>query len=95
MNETSVIEGNAVEKTLQSTLRYYVSNKGGKLVKKNIEDGREIQIEAGKWLTTDYCVAVKKPWEEYDVNEKFYLDKIYREIEILIPPKSAQLKLNL
>ena len=30
-------------------------------------------------------MADKKPWEEYDINEKYYLEAIYNEIANIIP----------
>jgi hypothetical protein len=93
--QTCIIAGEVFRETLQKTLRYYVSTDGCKITKKNVDDGREIQLEAGKWVVTDYCKAVERPWQEYHVDEKFYLEQIYAEIERLVPKKSPQLKLEL
>lgn len=73
--------------TLQKTLRYYISNKGSKVFKVNKTDKREIQIESGKWMQTIFNLHVEKPWEEYDINDSYYLDKIYKEIHNICPPK--------
>lgn len=79
--ETCVIDGKVVENDLQKVTRYYVSKRGCKMVKYNKSDGREIQIEAGKWLQTEYNKHdPNKIWESYDINREFYLDKIYKEI---------------
>jgi hypothetical protein len=78
-------EGTLQKLDVQKTLRYYVSNKGSKLMKINVGDGREQQVDAGKWLATVFNVHEEKPWEEYDINELFYLEKIYAEIKGLKP----------
>lgn len=83
-----------VEKALQSTVRYYVSKTGCKLLKRNFIDGRESQIEAGRWLQTIYNIHQEKKWEDYGVDDDYYLEAIYREIQNLIPPKKAQLVLE-
>jgi hypothetical protein len=78
---------------LQKTSRYYISNSGCKIIKKNKTDGREIQVQAGEFMQTVFNLYEDKPWEEYDINEKFYLDCIYKEIAT-ISPKKQQLQLN-
>ena len=81
-------------KDLQKTLRYYVSKNGCKIIKKNNDDGREIQLEAGNWMVTDFCKYVERPWEDYKIDESFYLEQIYKEIHNIAPPKVAQLEMN-
>jgi hypothetical protein len=61
-------------------VRYYISDNGIKIIKCN-PDGREIQLESGKALQTIFNKFEDKPWDEYKVDEKFYLDKIYEEIK--------------
>jgi hypothetical protein len=65
---------------LQKLVRYYISEKGIKIIKCN-PDGREIQLESGKTLQTLFNKFEDKEWEDYNVDEKFYLDKIYEEIK--------------
>jgi hypothetical protein len=66
---------------LQKIIRYYVSNGGGKLVKCH-QDGREIQVESGEWLqTTVNKLDASKAFDKYDINKKYYLEEIYKEIE--------------
>lgn len=72
----------------QKTLRYYVSNTGCKIYKVNKNDKREIQVEAGKWMQTIFNLHEEKLWEEYDINESYYLTKIYKEIDTIINKKS-------
>lgn len=74
-------QGKVENQSLQKVNRYFVSNRGGKMVKNN-PDGREIQIEAGQWLQTvmnKYDRSI--PFEDYDVNIQYYLDAIEKEIE--------------
>ena len=79
--ETCVSKGIVTKRDLQKVTRYYVSKKGCKMIKTNKSDGREIQVEAGKWLQTEYNKHdPNKPFESYDINKEFYLSKIYKEI---------------
>jgi hypothetical protein len=82
-----------VETDLQSTIRYYVSTKGCQLYKKH-RDGRIQQLEAGTWLQTIYNQHRELPWEEYDVDDKYYLEQIYKEILNIQPKKKSQLSLS-
>lgn len=86
--EHHVDDGNYKGTPLQHTLRYYISQKGSKIIKTNLLDGREIQVESGKWLQTVFIDYVDKFFEEYEINYKFYLDKIKKEIEGLEPHKN-------
>jgi len=93
--EFLIENGNAVYKPIQKTLRYYVSNRGSKILKYNTYDGRKINIEAGQWLQTVFNLYVDKPFNQYDINKRFYLDRIYKEIKVLQPDLFfTQLKLN-
>jgi len=91
--QTCVIDGQVVYEDLQSTLRYYVSNKGCKIIKACKTDTRQIQLESGKWLQTVFNKYESKNWENYDINEDYYLEAIYNEIENIMPPVSNQLTL--
>lgn len=62
---------------LQKTIRYYISNKGKKVVK-CYDDGRSSEVDAGVWLSTIFNLY--KPQNYYDINYTFYLDKIYNII---------------
>jgi hypothetical protein len=57
-----------------------VSNKGCKIVKRNDADGREIQTESGRWQQRVFNEYIDLPWSDYDINEKYYIDRIYKEI---------------
>lgn len=82
---TQVINRKVIREALQKTLRYYISTEGGKTVKHNIYDGRDIQIEAGPWLQTVFNQYVDKPFAEYNINYAYYLNRIKKEIYSLEP----------
>ncbi len=94
--ERSIEDGCLEVKKLQKIVRYYVSNNGVKLVKCH-NDGREIQAEAGQWLQTPINKIEKvSEFDTYDINKKFYLENIYKEInqiERVKSRKSVQLSL--
>lgn len=77
--ERGIRDKQFIENKLQKLVRYYISSKGIKIIKCN-PDGREIQLESGKHMQTIFNKYEEKTWEEYSVDEKFYLDKIYEEI---------------
>jgi hypothetical protein len=80
-------DGELVKEELQNTIRYYVSSNGSKIIKVNNADGREIQTESGKWLQTVFNIYEEKPWEEYCINDQYYLERINKEIKNLTPEK--------
>lgn len=73
---------------VQNTIRYYISNKGGKILKRNYLDERVTQVEAGKWYQTLFIDYVKKDIKDYDLNYDYYLQKIMKEIHSLEPVKN-------
>jgi hypothetical protein len=77
--EIKVVSGTIERDVHKKILRYYISNKGSKILKKH-PDGREIQLESGAWQQTIMNEYVKKDFDEYDINYKYYLDKINAEI---------------
>jgi hypothetical protein len=78
--ETCIVGTEKISNELQKIVRYYVSNKGCKIVKRNTMDGREIQTESGRWQQKVFNEYVDLPWSDYDLNEKYYIDRIYKEI---------------
>jgi hypothetical protein len=90
--EHHIINGEYEVKPLQHTIRYFVSKSGSKIIKKNNTDGREIQVEAGKWMQTTLINYTEKDFSEYDINYDYYLENIYKEIRNL-EPIITQLKL--
>jgi hypothetical protein len=90
--EHKIEDGDYITNPLQHTIRYFISNTGSKIIKRNNTDHREIQVEAGKWMQTTLINYVEKPFEEYDINYDYYLEKIRKEIESL-EPSTNQLSL--
>ena len=78
--ERGVKNGEYFVNKLQKLVRYYISNSGNKIIKCN-PDGREIQLESGPPVQTIFNQYEEKDWQDYNVNDKYYLDKIYDEIE--------------
>ena len=65
---------------LQKIIRYYVSKKGSKIIKK--QDAKAIQVIADKWLLTDINeLPDDLTISNFDINYDFYLDAVYKEIE--------------
>ena len=92
-SETCFVNGERTDNILQKTIRYYVSQSGCKILK-NHEDGREIQVEAGRWLQTVYNKHEEKSWEDYNIDYRFYIQKANKELEnILHVMEDSQLKL--
>jgi len=87
-NEEYVVNHEHKKNKLQNTIRYYVSNKGSKIIKYNYLDKRTTQVVAGKWLQTLFIDYVKKDIGQYDLNYEYYLEKIMKEIHNLEPSKS-------
>ena len=90
--EHAIIDGEFQKNKLQHTIRYFISKSGCKVIKTNLFDGREIQIESGQWMQTIYIDHEEKKFDDYNINLTYYLDKIKKEIAGLEPNK-GQLKL--
>lgn len=80
-----VEKGKFSETRLQKTNRYLITNQGCKIVKRNNDDKREIQLESGKWLQTIFNTYEERSWEEYNINEQYYTQRIYNEIKQMNP----------
>jgi hypothetical protein len=90
----SLEEGVLKQEKLQKINRYYISDSGVKLVKRNKNDGREIQLEAGKWIQTVFNKIKEEPtWEDYNINTKYYMQAIEKEINNILGTFNNQLKL--
>jgi hypothetical protein len=89
--ERKIKDGEYTNTKLQKINRYYISEYGVKIVKVH-NDGREIQVEAGKWLQTLYISHKENLFSEYDINYDYYINKVRKEIESL-EPRTNQLSL--
>jgi len=68
---------------LQKTNRYYVSTKGGNLVKRDKVSGKIIGINAGETVQILNDYDSSKPFDEYNADISYYkkeAEKIIREI---------------
>ena len=87
-------DGKAKSIDQQKINRYYISQRGGKLVKINKNDGRKIQLEAGPWMTTIFNkIELCEKWNDYDINYKYYQQAIEKEINNIIGFNNNQLNL--
>ena len=84
--QTCVKNGEVTYEKLQPTLRYYVSEKGCKIIKRNIHDKREIQLESGRWMQELFINYEKKDWKDYHVDDRYYLEAINKEILNITKP---------
>ena len=75
---------------LNKIVRYYISKRGVKLVKINAKDKREMQVNAGRWLSTTSNVLIDKriDMDAVDINREYYLQAIYKEISNIDPKHS-------
>lgn len=90
---TCLTEGMHHTDHLQKTLRYYMSKKGCKILK--VKDDKVIKVEASKSLErllNRYDPSV--PFEDYQIDEQFYIQQIKKEINN-IDPIESQGKLDL
>jgi hypothetical protein len=99
--EKGIEAGEYYERKLQKLVRYFVSKKGTKIVKCH-PDGRQIQLESGPIHQTIFNKAEMRAWEDYNIDDKYYLNKIYDEIkkiesesEVIPTNLYQQLKLEL
>lgn len=87
--ETSYHKGKFYNTEHHKIVRYYVSKRGGQLVKKNVTDGREIRIISGPEKQTVFNEFVKKDWIDYQIDTDYYLNEIYKEIRNITVKKSS------
>ena len=94
VTSNSIVEGEKNVINLQKINRYYISNHGVKMLKVNKNDGRVIQLEAGQWLQTVYNkMEIQPKWEDYNINTKYYMQTIEKEINNILGVSSNQLEL--
>jgi hypothetical protein len=77
----SIVDGVEKFERLQKIIRYYVSTKGSKIVKKEPASGRAIQVLADRWLLTEMNLINDDTETPDDINYQFYIDSINKEIE--------------
>jgi DNA polymerase elongation subunit (family B) len=74
----------------QKTNRFYVSNSGGSLVKRDKRDeSRVIGMYVGNYVRMLNDYDSKAPFEEYDVNLNFYKEEVMKIIDEIEPPQMS------
>jgi len=94
----AIRNGEYYEEDLQKINRYYVAKVGGnkevKIIKVNTVDGRQIQLEAGKWMQKLFNkIEVKPQWESYGIDKSYYIEAIESEINNIMNVSANQLSL--
>jgi hypothetical protein len=89
-----VKDGTYHKDKLQKLLRYYISTTGCKLIKSH-PDGREIQLESGRWLQRVFNQYQELPFGEYQIDKRYYLEQIYQEIANIEGSKKDLLQISL
>lgn len=79
---------------LNKIVRYYMSKRGVKLVKINAKDNREMQVNAGRWLSTTANVLIDKKIDmnTIDIDRDYYLQAIYKEIHNIDPSSNRKIQ---
>ncbi len=87
--QVTSVDEKIVEKQIQKTLRYFVSNTGSKVIKRKIEDGkqRDIQVLAGRRHITEFNKFWSKEWDDYNIDYSYYVKEIKKEIHVLEKPQ--------
>ena len=84
------INNQEVKNKLKKIVRYYVSKQGTKLLKCH-NDGRELQVEAGKWRQVVMNELINEPvFDNYNIDKSYYLESIYKEINQIEKVKSRE-----
>jgi hypothetical protein len=94
----AIVSGQYQQEDLQKINRYYVSkmNTPGsmKITKVNKTDGREIQLEAGRWMQRLFNkIELQPQWEKYEIDKSYYLEAIESEIDNITNTAANQLTL--
>lgn len=94
----AIRDGEYYEEDLQKINRYYVAKVGGrqevKIIKVNTVDGRQIQLEAGKWMQKLFNkIEIKPQWESYGIDKSYYIEAIESEINNILNASANQLTL--
>lgn len=84
-------DGKLLEAPMQKVVRFYISTEGCKIMKVNTSDGRRISTVAGIWLQQDFNLFLDKPWDDYKIDYRYYVEQIYKEIGALSTVKTNQL----
>ena len=87
-----VDDGEVIETQIQKHVRYYISNKGGSLIKRNFDTGRESKLTKGYYKTIFNDFKVKR-LKDYDIHYMYYIKEAYKLINKIEGTNKEQLKL--
>ncbi len=79
---------------LQKTNRYYVSKKGGSLIKKDYFSDRRIGLQVGRLVEILNDYDSYKPFEEYEVDLSFYEKEVMKIIDEIEPKQMTLFELS-
>lgn len=77
-----------IKEKQQKICRYYISNKGGRLIK-DFKDGKKIAVH-----TNQLCNVIdelnSKEMKDYDINYNYYINEVKKIINLIEKPKMIQ-----
>lgn len=79
--------------SLQKNNRFFISNDGGILVKRNTDTNQELRLVVGYVSTILNDYDANKSFDEYNVNINYYRKEVRKIIDMVIPPPIPQLTL--
>ncbi len=82
-----------VEKCSKTT-RYFISNKGGVLVKVNKHDGREIMVESKTNVRIANTIDSSIELKDYDINYNYYIYECNKIIDTIISTETILLNFD-
>lgn len=89
INLYSIENREFIKEKQQKVCRYYISNKGGKLIK-DYHDGRQVSVEASSVCNTINDI---KGVESFDINYNYYINEVRKIISLIEKPKVIQTSL--
>jgi len=89
INLYSIENREFIKQKQQKVCRYYISNKGGKLIK-DYYDGRQVSVEASSVCNTINDI---KGVESFDINYNYYIQATRKIINLIEKPKVIQTSL--
>ena len=88
MNLYFIKDRSFIKEKQEKVCRYFISNKGGKLIK-DFKDSRRERVHA-KELQTCLNKIVDEDVKSYDINYKFYIKEVHKIINLIEKPVGIQ-----
>lgn len=86
--KTSLYSSGFIKEKQEKVCRYFISNKGGKLIK-DFKDSRRERVHA-KELQNCLNKIVDEDVKSYDINYKFYIKEVHKIINLIEKPVGIQ-----